>query len=282
MKTFLSFLLSIALLASVVPVAKAQNENANANDAMHDVIGSVSRAAGENAYRIAKSNTARISALQALGVFMIGQRTAGLTRELNRVQNAQRLSTDTRTQLIAQIQTNIDDLATLKDKISSETDLAALKTDVKSIVISYRVYIVVMPQVRGLAVVDALKTYAERLTTVKDKLQAKTTELQQAGNDTTAIQADIDQAVAKMNDAQDAITRAETDFTDMQVNDPTGSTTHKSAGITEFQTARQDLREARNLLSKAIGLIKVMTAQNRNTNSDLNANAATNDNANVS
>lgn len=275
MRTLLSLLLTVGLFVPTTAVVHAEDTNGGPDAAMQHVTPSATRTAGENAYRIATSTAARITALQQLGTLLATNRTTDLTKAMTTLQSMQRLSTDTRTQLVAQVQTNISDLTALQEKIAGDTDLETIKTDVRSIITAYRVYIVVLPQVRGLAVVDRLQSFTQTLTTLQTRIQTKTTELKSAGNDTSAIQSNIDQAAAKMTEAQAAITRAETSFTDMQVDDPTGSTTLKATGQAQLQIARQDLRQARESLVKAITLLKSMIANtSTNTNTVLNGNAS--------
>src|SRR5260221_6677463 len=76
----------------------------------------------------------------------IDRRVAGLTKLIDRINGIQRLSADQKTTLVSQLQAEISALNSLKAKIASDTDIATLRTDVQSIVKSYRIYALFIPK----------------------------------------------------------------------------------------------------------------------------------------
>ena len=100
------------------------------------------------------------------------------------------------------ISTEISTLTALKNKIDSSTETAAdLLTDVQSITKDYRVYMLVLPQERITASVDAAFTVTSSMQQISTLLAARIAEAQAAGKDMTAALAALSDLNAKVADA---------------------------------------------------------------------------------
>lgn len=89
-------------------------------------------------------------------------------------------------------------LAALKTKTDAETTIAAVKADAHSMIVDYRVYLLVVPKVRFNIVADKETATIARLASAHDKLAALATQLAGQGKDTTAVQAKLDDMTSKL------------------------------------------------------------------------------------
>lgn len=132
----------------------------------------------------------------------IARRVENLNGLIGRINSTKKLTLDEKTTLAAQVQSEITDLTALKTKIDADTDAAAIKTDVKSVVASYRIYALFLPKIQLLAAADRLAGTADRISSVSAQLQQRVTDLQKIGVDTTALQASLSDMQSKVADAK--------------------------------------------------------------------------------
>lgn len=131
----------------------------------------------------------------------IDRRTAILTRLSARIQEMAKVSDSDKTLLFQNVQAQISDLASLKSKIASDTGTTTLRDDVKSIVDSYRTYILVVPQAEILAAADRLSSIIGNFTIVGTKLQSRIAAVSNAGKDVSALSSAMSDFNAKIADA---------------------------------------------------------------------------------
>ena len=131
----------------------------------------------------------------------IDRRVADLNQLKTRIDGMKRVSDSSKTSLKGSIDAQIQILTDLKAKIQADTDDATLKADIQSITKSYRIYMLVMPQVAVLATTDRIHTTMDLMTTFGTKLQTRITDAQTAGKDVTALQAAYADYTAKISDA---------------------------------------------------------------------------------
>ncbi len=172
----------------------------------------------------------------------IDRRIEGLTKLKTRIDNMRRVATTTKTQIKATVDLQITNLTTLKAKIAADTDITVLRTDVKSITQTYRIYALIMPQVHILAAADRVMTTADTMTALGVKLQTRITETQTAGKDVTTLNTLLTAYNAKIADAkvqaQAAITL-------------TASLTPDNSDEAKFQANKKALTDARAKLRLA-------------------------------
>lgn len=177
----------------------------------------------------------------------LDRRITALNALITRVNAIQRISVDQKSSLVAQIQTNINELTTLKAKIDADTDAATLKTDKQSIVTQYRIFALLMPKVEIMAHADAILQLATQMSANSATFQ---TTIQQSGKDVSSIQSIVTDRQAKI---ADAITQAQNAISAVSALTPTGYPANKAtleSARTMLQTARKDLRTAQQDLSK--------------------------------
>lgn len=147
-------------------------------------------------------NATRMEAIKTNAAREIDRRIALLNKDISRINAMQRLSVSQKASLVATAQVNINNLTTLKAKIAADTDIEVLKTDVKSITQSYRIFALVHPQGRIIAAADRILTTSDNLVTVQGKLQVRITAAQTAGKDVTAMNTAIAEISAKSASAK--------------------------------------------------------------------------------
>ncbi|MBU4332328.1 hypothetical protein KKD19_04585 [Patescibacteria group bacterium] len=207
-------------------------------------------------YREAKTSEQRVQKLQDIGENMIGRRISVIELAKNRFTTAQRISQAIKDKISLVLDDNVTNLNALKEDILAGDDLEGLKTKVKSIVTGYRVFVVVIPQSRGLVVADRLGGFKEKLVELKDKIQARAGELGGDEADTSGVEALIEQAGSKITEAEASLAMAEEKFSSMQVSDASGAKDLKSAGKQALVRARESLRAAKNDLREAAQALK--------------------------
>lgn len=126
--------------------------------------------------------------LQARGIQEIQRRIAALQRLTTVLSNLKHVSSTTKNTLLAQIQNEIASLTALQTKIQNETDPETIKTDVSSIVTSYRVFALFMPQIRLLEGADTLSNVSDKLASFSANLQTRITQAGNAGQNVASLQ----------------------------------------------------------------------------------------------
>jgi hypothetical protein len=132
----------------------------------------------------------------------IDRRIAALNDLMLRVQAMNKVTDTLKTNLKSNVQLEIDGFTALKAKIEADTDLATLKTDIKSVTDSYRIFMLVIPQGRISAAADRMATVINMMAAMGAKLQARITSAKTAGADTTAMEAALASLGTKLGSAQ--------------------------------------------------------------------------------
>lgn len=194
--------------------------------------------------------------LQNLGATMIDKRTAAIQKYDGLLNQTKYISDAALAKAQGELSRVNGEISSLKTKILAETDIPALKEDVKSIVNNYRVYQVFLPQAAGLVSVDRMKTYEAKLNETKNKISQKTDELEGQGKDTSAIRNLISLAEGNISAGAGYIATAENKFASMTITDFEGARTLKIDGRSALNSARQGFSEARKNMRDAAQEIK--------------------------
>ncbi|HVY72724.1 MAG TPA: hypothetical protein VG984_01575 [Candidatus Paceibacterota bacterium] len=117
----------------------------------------------------------------------LDRRVQALTSLNARVQAMQKVTDTFKTSLATNIDTQISAFQALKTKIDGETDGTTIKADVQSITDSYRVYALVLPQIRIAAAADREVTISFMMQTLGNKLAARIQAASNAGGDVKAL-----------------------------------------------------------------------------------------------
>lgn len=161
----------------------------------------------------------------------------------------------------------ISNLTTLKTKIDADTDLTTLKADVQSIVQSYRVYMVYMPQIHIMAASDAITTASINLLVLEAKLQVRITAAQKAGKDITALQTQLADMKAKLADANIQATNAYNLVSPLTPGGYPGNITQLQAGRADIKNGSSDLKAAWTDAKNIIATLKSLQASKTSTSS---------------
>lgn len=190
-------------------------------------------------------NSNKIANLQARANKEIDRRLGRLNKLIARINNMKRLTADQKSSLISQIQTEITNLTNLKTKIAGDTDLPTLKADVRSIVTSYRVFALFVPQISLLASADRTLEVTDKLTAIATKLQTRIQTAQNNGKDVTSLQTALTDMQNKISDAKTQATNAINAVLPLTPSGYPGNVTVLQSSRTVIQTAHQDLVTAR-------------------------------------
>jgi len=175
----------------------------------------------------------------------IDRRIAALNKLTTRITNIKKLSSGDKSTLTSQIQTQITDLTSLKSKVDADTDLATLRSDVKSIVDSYRIFALFIPKIHLLAAADSMSQAADNLTTLAAKLQDRIQKAQAAGNDVTNLNAALSDLQAKVADAKTQYQNAENLVLPLTPDGYPANKAQLDQGRAMVKTGAQDLKTAR-------------------------------------
>lgn len=194
----------------------------------------------------AKITTAKSRANQEI------TRRIGILNDLStKVQAMVKVSADEKSAIANEVQAEISSLTSLNAKIQADTDAPTLKTDVQSIAIDYRIFMLIIPQGRIEVASDRIQTIAANYTTLSGTLQTRISQAP-AGTDTTKVNAwlsDMNTQVANANaQAQAAVSlvaNLQPDQGNAAVETSNKTALKNAAGdsktaLADLKTARQD------------------------------------------
>ena len=260
-KILVSLFIGAPLLVPVFAIAQLNSADINANvNANAEVRTNAGAGATLSATTTARMEKARTRAAQE-----IERRIEALTKINVRIGGVTKISDQFKANLNTNIQNQITALTALKVKIDGDTDLNTLKTDVQSITKSYRIFALIMPQTHIAAMADRTATAINIMIGIGNKLQARLTEMQNAGADVSALIATLSDMGAKISDAQ-AKAQAAVDVTATLVPDDgdKDKMAANKAALTEgrdnLKEAHQDLVDARKYITTILKGIRELSA----------------------
>jgi hypothetical protein len=190
----------------------------------------------------AKDDTA-LAAAKKLTIARIDGRLAALKVDGVAIRNAARLSDGHQSAIQAILDHDTAGLTALKAKVATETTVSAVKDDARSMVVDYRVYMLVGPQVRLTIAADVATAADARLGEVADKLAAAIEKAKAAGQDVAEAQAKLDHMRAELV-AANADGAADTLLTTQPSPDAAAMKAAKDAARAKIKAAREHLRNA--------------------------------------
>jgi len=164
----------------------------------------------------------------------------GLTR------NSQHVTADHSSTLLSQLASASNALSQLKAKIDADTDPSTLRTDCRSIVQDFRIYMLVSPKVREVLVADLETAIASRLSTIAGRIQTAIDNAKAKGKNVATAQSDLDQMKTAITNAQSAIGGVASSVINLQPSDWPGAHDTLVNGRQSLRTGRDDMRSARN------------------------------------
>lgn len=161
------------------------------------------------------------------------------------------------------IDTEKDNLTTLKTQIDSESSTTALKSEIGSITKSFRIYALVIPQEQIAAASDRIKNIGNMLSAVGDKISSRLA--QNTFADTTAIQNQLTDFKSQISNASSLADQAISITAPLQPDN--GDKTALTANTTALKQARgylknaqQDVKTARKDLTDMLKSLKSLSA----------------------
>ncbi|MGH7245817.1 MAG: hypothetical protein ACREGI_02700 [Candidatus Levyibacteriota bacterium] len=211
------------------------------------IVNSLNRIASHEAER----QTNELANIQKRGDTMISNRITSLNNLLTRINNDKRLSSDEKTSLASDIDTTISGLTTLKAKIDADTDATTARADVKSIVTSYRVYMIFEPKERYLVVINNLQTVETNIAGLLPNVQNLITEQKNARKDVTALENLYNDINTQISTISSTLTtdKSLVSAVSIQTTDPASVFTQVKQGIqsvrADFEKIHQDFMQMR-------------------------------------
>ena len=230
----------LLVIGSVAPTLAAQVPSPLAPE-VNGAVGARPCAATRTA---AKDNG--VASLRKLGDCEIDRRLDTITKLKGRVANASVLTDADRATLQSQLTADTSGLTALRAQIDGETDITALRADLKKIVTDFRIYLLMAPKTAAVIAAETELAAVARLGTVNTKLQARIDAAAAAGKDVTQAQADLDAMNAKVVQVSplvQGIPAAVLPLTPTQFNDGTAKPI--------LASSRTSLRAGRGLLAGA-------------------------------
>jgi hypothetical protein len=227
---------------ALVDVYGSTNVNVGAGGTTASASTSVSATVG------AKLQT-RIETGKSRGEQEIDRRITALTALKTRVDGLVRVDSTVKANISSIVDSQIGVLSSLKTKISSDADITTLKADIKSITLSYRIFMVVIPQGHIIATADAINTVVTNFSDINTKLSARITAAQSAGKDTSSLSTMLSDMNAKSADAKVQADASVAHVVNLKPDN--GDKTVMAANQSAFASARADIKVARADLETA-------------------------------
>jgi hypothetical protein len=188
----------------------------------------------------------------------IDRRVQSLNDLETRVNDMQRITASFKQSLSSNVQTQVSDLTQLKAKIDADTDAATIKTDVQSVVQSYRIFVLVLPMTRIATAADREVTIITMMNQLGAKLQARISAAQSAGANTSVMMASLTDLSNKLADASTQ-SQAAVSVTASLTPD-NGDTTKMAQNTAALKTGRTDVQAAQKDLVAARADIKTIVS----------------------
>jgi len=176
----------------------------------------------------------------------IDRRIAALNELVARINAMTRVTAEFKTQATTNLQNQITALTALKAKIAAETDGETLKTDIKSITTSYRVFALVMPQARIAAAADRAINLATMEAAAGAKLQVRINAAAATGADVTALNTALNDLGTQVNNANTSAQAAVSVSLNLQPDN--GDKNVQSSNAKALQEARTSIQAAHKSL----------------------------------
>jgi murein DD-endopeptidase MepM/ murein hydrolase activator NlpD len=191
-QTLAAFLLAFALAAPAYAITIGMGAGVTAAAEASTSVGDV---------KISAAMQTRITTAKDRADQEITRRITALTDLNAKIQSSTKLTEEEKTSFSNNTNTQISTLNDLKTKIDADADITTLKSDIKSITDSYRIFMLVIPQGRITFAADRLNAAAEVESAFATKLSARIDADGAAGKDVSAEKKALADMQAKISDA---------------------------------------------------------------------------------
>lgn len=211
---------------------------------------SVTATASAGSTTVSASTQTKITTAKGRANQEITRRVNILTQLNTNVQAMVKVSASEKSSISTEVQSEVSTLTSLNTKIQADTDLATLKTDIQSITIDYRIFMLVVPQGRIEVAADKIETVVSDYTALSGTLQTRISQAP-SGTDTTQESAwlsDMNTQTANANaQAQAAVSLV------AGLQPDQGNATVEASNKAALQSARADIKAALADLKTARG-----------------------------
>lgn len=191
--------------------------------------------------------SSRYQKVQLRGDILIKERINSLNANMKVIASDKSLTVEQKAALTAIATTNITGLTALKASIASSTDATSTKNLVNSIFTNFRIYGIVIPQIRLEKRIYDLQNHAGKLSDTFIKVQTKINEYKGKGKDVTVWQKSLDDA--KILVANDMNTLANL-FTKVSALKPSDYGTSSKATIEQANASLKSVLKDFNTIKK--------------------------------
>jgi hypothetical protein len=206
------------------------------------------------------SATVKIENLKSRATHEIDRRLTALNLVLTRISTFKHITASDKAPLTSSVKTEISSLKSLEAKIQADTDLATLRADIKSIVDSYRIFLLFIPKIHLLAASDRMINIADELSSLSVKLQSKIQSAKAAGKDVTSLEELLDDITSKLADAKSLASNVQLTIIPLSPDGYPGNRSTLLAGRDMLRTGHNDLIEAAHDAQKIIQGLKSLKA----------------------
>ncbi len=200
-----------------------------------------------------------LSRLQARGAQLIRERINSLTANKNVIQANKSLTETQKTALTTILTTNITGLTGLSAAIASSTDASSTKQLISSVYTDYRIYGIVIPQVRLEKRIYDLQNHSVKLSDLFLKVQAKIDEYKAKGKDVTAWQKNLEDAKILVATDMYALTVLRNTVSALKVSD------YGTTSVAVIDSANKEIKRIShdfNTIAKNLNKVKTLKARN--------------------
>ena len=196
-----------------------------------------------------------LARLKTRGDAEIARRLTTLDQLSHVISDAKHISDGDKTTLTTIVVNDRSGLTTLKTKIDADTDVATARVDVQSIVTSFRVYVLLMPQVHLVRASDVGLDAVTRLDGLAARLQTRIDADRAAGKDVTRAQASVDDLKAQTKAAAGVLAPVPDQVTSLTPPQWPGAQSTLKSARESLRTARHDLQAARDDVRDALAAL---------------------------
>lgn len=187
----------------------------------------------------------RMAALRTRADKEITRRVTALSEIGTRIGTLKHLTEDQKNTFSSEAREQITDLNNLKAKIDSDTDLATLQADVKSIVVSYRIFSLYLPKLRILIASDQMQIASDALSGIATKLASRIQLDKSSRSDVKVLTTALTDMQTKIADAKIQAQKASSTVLAIKPSDYPGNKTTLENAYAMLQIGKKDLVAAR-------------------------------------
>lgn len=147
-------------------------------------------------------HSAKLNRLKTVGASEIDRRLSALQSAMTKIQSSSKLSQTEKQAITKQLEDTVATLTALKTKLAGETRLEDARTDVQSLIQSYRTYGLLLPKARFIASADRFQALQAQLQSLHASLEAKVSQAEKNGKDVTKLREHLTKLDAALKSAQ--------------------------------------------------------------------------------